>query len=185
MFAVDSGTAVDFLDWFCFPLSVWFHQTSIFIFNYILLLPEKQTVEVYRPSKKQRTTNYCHFLFKAVTLLEQEKLSFILNVFCHKLQWIIGSTSFPILFSSYHVPRQQIPSLKVRHTHCACTMYSNSKDTICLTQLFITAHLEQLYKTVIIRPHVPYLYKSNYVTSAAQHKSTNRWPKSRPYVKYC
>jgi hypothetical protein len=140
IFAVDSGTAVGFPDCFCFPLSVRFHQISILIFTYNLLLPEKQTAEAYRPSKKQSRTlhNKLLSLIQRVASLEQGKLSFILKVFCHKLQWIIDSMSVPLLFSSFHVSREQIPSLKVRHTLCLYYIYiyiyiyiCNNKDTIC------------------------------------------------------
>jgi hypothetical protein len=41
---------------FGFPLSVPFHQCSIVIFIYTLLLPEGQTSEAWEPAKKQCTS---------------------------------------------------------------------------------------------------------------------------------
>ena len=40
-------------EYFGLPRSISFHQRSIFLFIYLLSLPERQTVEAQEPSKKQ------------------------------------------------------------------------------------------------------------------------------------
>jgi len=46
-----SGTETNFFP--RFPLSILFHQCSILIFTYMVLLPERQTGEAWEPSKKK------------------------------------------------------------------------------------------------------------------------------------
>jgi hypothetical protein len=50
-----SGTGTGFFPVYIgFPLSVSYHQCSVLIFIYALLLPEGQTYEAWEPSRKRR-----------------------------------------------------------------------------------------------------------------------------------
>jgi hypothetical protein len=52
---VADGVALDrvFFEYFSFPLPISFHQCSVLIFIYMLLLPEGQTGEAWEPFEKQ------------------------------------------------------------------------------------------------------------------------------------
>jgi hypothetical protein len=60
----------------------------------MLLLPEEQMAEAYRPSKKQCINiaqKMLSFPFKRETSLELGQLSLTLKAFCHKLQRTVSS----------------------------------------------------------------------------------------------
>jgi hypothetical protein len=70
---------------FGFPLSVFFHQRSIFFFIYVLVLPEVKASEVWEPSKKQGSfENGRTFIRMYFHIFSLQKV-IVLTDFCRKL----------------------------------------------------------------------------------------------------
>ena len=72
-------------EYFGFPLSVSFHQCSIFFFVYVLVLPEVNTSEAWKPSKKKQCSfeNRRISIRKYFHIFSLERVR-VLTAFCRK-----------------------------------------------------------------------------------------------------
>ena len=113
---------------FRFPLSLWFHQSSTFIFIYMLLLP-RQTGEVWKPSKNALSEVGEHWIEK-------------------DFHWI--SSGCVVAQAAGRWPRSQVSPYKIcggqsgteadfssttsvypRQYHFTCALYSSSSTCCC------------------------------------------------------